>query len=93
MRIKIVQCIAINETKKISPLRRAYFEMKVNLVDPVSNMEMQACRNVERINKMKISVNLKTISIFVFINKIDIFIQISNSIVREKSSSFHLYMN
>ena len=42
-------------------------------------MEMQACRNVERINKMKISVNLKTISIFVFINKIDIFIQILNS--------------
>ena len=59
-------------------------------MDPVLNMEMQACRNVERINKMKISVNLKTISIFVFINKIDIFIQISNCIVREKTSSYEL---
>ena len=66
-----------------------YFVLRISLVDPVSNMEMQACRNVERINKMKISVNLKTISNFVFINKIDIFIQISNGIVSRKS--FELY--
>ena len=31
-------------------------------MDPVLNMEMQACRNVERINKMKIRGYLKTIS-------------------------------